>query len=74
MATMYVTFGQVHEHWIDDKWFNKDCVAVIECKDATDGRTKAMSAFGKEFCFTHFEADFDQARLDQFYPRGLIEL
>jgi len=26
----FVTFGQVHKHEIDDKLFDKDCVAIVD--------------------------------------------
>ena len=44
-----ITFGQIHVHSVNGKTFDKDCVAVIECEDYTDGRNKAFEYFDDKF-------------------------
>lgn len=69
----YVTFGQVHRHVINGIIFDRNCVAVINCTDARDGRKKAFEYFGDKFFTTYFEDYFNHDDL-KYYPRGLIEV
>ena len=55
----YVTFGFDHKHVIDEKEIDKDCVAVISCADAAEGRKIAFELFGRKFCFEYPEDHFD---------------
>ena len=71
MSKTYVTFGQSHIHKWGDKIFDKDCVAVIECKSATQGRSMAFDFFDKKFCFEYHENEWDKADM-KYYPRGYI--
>ena len=73
MAKTFITFGQNHTHSINGKILDKDCVAVITCKDAKDGRQKAFEYFGPKFCFEYFEVNWDESKM-VFFPRGYIEL
>lgn len=68
----YITFGQVHEHIIDGKVFNKDCVAVIESDNIQEGRKLATELFGTQFCFEYPENSFDHSSM-AYYPRGFIK-
>lgn len=70
---VYVTFGQSHYHKIDDKIFDKNCVAVIKCKSAEEGREKAFKTFGTKFCFEYPEKYFDHSKM-VFFPRGFIQV
>ena len=67
----YVTFGQTHVHSINGKTFDKDCVAVIECKDADEGRELAFEYFNGKFCFEYYEDEFDTSKM-RYFPRGLL--
>lgn len=69
----YVTFGQIHTHSINGKTFDKDCVAVIECKDAKEGRERAFEYFDSKFCFEYPEDSFNHDDM-KYYPRGLINV
>ena len=69
----YVTFGQVHAHSISGITFDKDCVAVINCKNKQEGREKAFEYFDGKFCFEYHESEFDVTSL-VYFPRGLIEV
>ena len=69
----YVTFGQDHIHSISGKTLDKDCVAVIECIDAEDGRAMAFEYFGRQFCFEYPEEHFDMDSM-RYYPRGFINV
>lgn len=82
---IYVTFGQSHRHVIaisnvgpkethyTERVFDKDCVAVIECKDHNEGRDIAFKTFGPQFCFTYTVDRIDDNFMKHF-PRGLLEV
>lgn len=69
----YITFGQVHYHKIDNRIFDKDCVAVIEAENASIGREIAFKLFGNKFCFSYTEDTFDYTSM-KFFPRGFIQI
>lgn len=69
----YVTFGQDHAHAINDKTFDKDCVAIINCDSKAHGRTLAFEYFGLQFCMEYSEVYWTKDKL-RFYPRGYIEV
>ncbi len=69
----YVTFGFVHTHSVNDKTFDKNCVAVIECKDGNQGRDLAFEYFGRKFAFEYFDTQFNHEHM-KYYPRGYIEV
>lgn len=69
----YVTFGQIHAHAISGKLFDKDCVAVIEAKDASDGRQIAVDAFGDKFFTSYTEDQFDHNNM-KYFPRGFVKV
>lgn len=71
---IYVTFGQVHTHSIDGKTFDKDCVAVIDCLDAEQGRRYAFTFFGNRFFTTHTDKEQMDKDVADFYHRGYIEV
>lgn len=73
MPKTYVTFGQSHEHNIDGKIFDKNCVAAIEAETAAQGREKAFELFNAKFCFEYFDKEFDMKNL-HFFPRGIINV
>lgn len=69
----YITFGQDHVHEINNKIFDKNCVAVINSSSVKEGREKAFEIFGTKFCFEYPEDFFDSDILE-FFSRGLIEV
>ena len=69
----YITFGQAHIHKINNKIFDKDCIAVIECNTPEEGRKKAFEIFGTKFCFEYPESYFDHSKMN-FFPRGYIKV
>jgi len=69
----FVTFGQSHTHKINNKIFDKDCVAVIESNSPKEGRKKAFEIFGPKFCFEYPEDHWDDANL-KYFPRGYLEV
>lgn len=69
----YVTFGQTHVHNVNGKTFDKDCVAVIECKDEQEGRNLAFDYFGPMFFTTYSEDKFDPRNME-YFPRGFIKV
>jgi len=70
---IYVTFGQVHVHSVNGKTFDKDCVAIFEAKDYSDGRKKAFEYFGSKFFTTYLAKDVSPDFMN-FFPRGIIEV
>jgi hypothetical protein len=65
----FVTFGQSHVHSIDDKTFDKDCVAVVN-----GDRDKVFEIFGPKFCFEYPEDFWDESKMMKYFPRGYIEV
>ncbi len=66
---IYITFGQIHIHKINHKTFDKDSVAVLDCKDHAQGREIAFNLFGDKF-FTTYTDEPDI----KYFPRGIIEV
>ena len=64
----YVTFGQIHRHEINNQVYDKDCVAVMHCEDAAEGRDLAFRYFGPKFCFEYHEKPPEM----KYFPRGFI--
>lgn len=60
MKKTYVTFGETHNHEIRGVKFGQNTIAVIECKDALDGRNQAFQLFGDQFAFEYHEYDFEE--------------
>ena len=69
--TTYITFGQVHRHSINGKYFDKDCIAAIPSRTPNEGRRKAFELFGTKFAFEYFDSEIENVKLD-YYPRGII--
>jgi hypothetical protein len=70
----YVTFGQNHVHNLGGKTFDKNCVAVIEARDAAEGRKKAFEYFGPYFCFEYPEDYWDESERLKYFPRGYVHV
>ncbi len=70
----YVTFGFDHIHKVNGKVFDKDCIAVIECRDAKEGREMAFEYFDDKFCFEYPEGYWDADKDMSYYPRGYINV
>lgn len=73
MYKTYVTFGQAHVHEIGGDVFDKDCVAVIDCDSAKDGRDKAFEFFDRKFCFSYFGEEFNHDNM-KYFPRGFVNV
>jgi len=52
MKTSYFTFGQIHEGWVNGKYFNKNTVVKIT---AEEPRTKMVELFGLKWAFEYDE-------------------
>lgn len=76
MAKVYITFGQPQTHTINGKTLDKDCIAVIKCKDHEEGRALAFEWFDGVFHNCYEETYFNSKKEEilQFFPRGLIEV
>lgn len=71
MNKYYISFGQSHEHIIDKRVFNKDCICVIEEDNYEKARERAFKLFGNKFCMVYTEASQPDMK---WFPRGLIKL
>jgi len=69
---IYISFGQDHEHVIDDIVFDKDCLACIEATSHRAARDIAFSVFGPVFATSYLEEDLP--KIIKYFPRGIIEL
>lgn len=67
---IYITFGQVHAHRVNNQTFDKDSVAAITCEDHEDGRRIANELFGDKFCFSYDEMPPKKLA---YFPRGIID-
>ena len=69
---LYITFGQAHAHSVNNKTFDKDSVAAIECDSYEHGRDTAFELFGDKFAFSHTEKEI----IDKlhYFPRGIMEV
>ena len=67
----YITFGQSHVHRVNNKTFDKDCVAVIEAPTMEEGRKQAFSLFDAKFHNQY--NNLEDVKLE-YYPRGLIHV
>ena len=66
---IYITFGQVHVHSVNDKTFDKDCVAVIDAESELEGRKIARELFDNKY-FTSY-TEFSDDKLE-YFPRGFL--
>ena len=67
---VYVTFGQVHVHRVNNKTFDCDSVACIEANSAEEGRKLAFEYFGDKFHNTYYGTPPDMS----YFPRGIISV
>lgn len=70
MHRAYFTFGQAHVHCVNGKTLDKDCLGVIEAKDATECRELAFEWFEGRFHNQYNEEPGDE--IMQYYPRGFV--
>lgn len=69
----YVTFGQEHAHRANGNTFDKDSIAVIEAKNAEEGRNLAFELFGFKFGTSYPEESWKEAEMMSFFPRGYLK-
>lgn len=69
MTKIYITFGQVHTHRVNNQTFDCDCVAVIHCNDHGHGREIAFEHFGPKFAFS-----YDDPPNMYYFPRGIMNV
>lgn len=70
---LYITLGQDHRHEIEGKVYDKDCIAVVNCKDYKEGRKLAFEYFGDKFG-TSYTRDKIDLKFMLPFPRGQIIL
>ncbi len=73
---IYITFGQVHTHRVNENTFDCNCVAIINARNEEEGRKLAFDYFGPKWHNSYHESDFNNRRdeIMKYYPRGLIEV
>jgi hypothetical protein len=65
---LYLSFGRQHNHSIDGKTYNKDCLALIEGPDLTTCRKYAGAYFGNAYAVEYLGIPPDLC----CYPQGII--
>lgn len=73
MARFIITFGQVHSHRVNNRTFDRDCVAVINSDSEEEARKIAFSLFGDKWHESIPEAQYDEEGLGVYFPRGKVE-
>lgn len=73
MPKMYVTFGRVHKHVIENNILDVECVAVINVTCYPEGIQKVKKLFGQDYNMYYFDKDFPLSTL-KYYSRGFIKL
>ena len=74
-----LTFGQAHSHIIGDKFFDKDCIALIESDGADQAREIAFDYFDNKWCFIYHDNHAESFRktlenIEKHFPRGIVNL
>lgn len=69
MPNFYITLGQVHQHIVDGKKWDKDSVMEVVADNISVVEDYAFQEFGKSWCMVSNEAGHDQ----RFYPKGIIK-
>lgn len=69
---IYITFGQIHVHRVNNITFDKDSIAKINCSSYADGREKAFKFFGAKWHNCYIEEDITDKVLS-YFPRGILE-
>ena len=68
-----ISFGQTHEHKVQGKVLDKDCLARIECNSYEQGIERALHLFKNKFANYYRLKDLTKEHLD-LYPRGIINI
>lgn len=67
-----VTFGQVHVHRVNNTTFDKDCVAVITCRNYADGYKKAFELFNDKWHDCVPRKKWNELSM-KYFPRGYLK-
>jgi len=65
----FVTFGQIHTHYVNGKTFDKDTVAVIKVPKGSNAREIVESYFGLVFAFDYPQEYWNRQKAD-YFPKG----
>ena len=67
---IYITFGQIHHHFVNGQYFTCNTVAVLlNCRSQNDGMNKANELFDDKWSMIYT----DKPNMD-YYPDGLITI
>ncbi len=72
MNKYYITFGQVHVHSVNEKTFDKDCLAEIEAETLGEAHDKAMEIFNGVFHQCVREEKLPEYL--KYFPRGVLKV
>lgn len=73
MIKVYITFGQIHSHIVNNKKLNKDTVGIIEANDYEQGRNLAFDWFKGKFHCCILESDWNDEDMT-YYPDGYVNI
>jgi len=67
---LFITFGQIHAHRVNNITFDCNKVAVIECDDYAHGRKRAFELFGDKFFTSYLKDEIDM----KYFPEGAYDV
>jgi alpha-L-fucosidase len=69
MRKFYITFGQIHQHYKNGIFLDKDCVVEIEAENEDEARNWARRAFGHTYSMIYkYKPEM------HYFSRGIIKL
>jgi hypothetical protein len=76
MSKMYITFGQIHCHRINNNTLDCDSLGVIECGSESEGRAYAFEVTENgKFHQSYYEPSLEKLEeILQYFPRGIVEM
>ena len=73
MAKIFITFGQIHVHKINDHTLDRDCVAIINGSTVEEADKLAFEWMEGKF-HEHVPEQYWDDEDMKYYPRGYIEV
>lgn len=69
-SKFYVSFGHGHNHILNNKIFNKNCVCEIVAENLEHAREIAFKFFGAKWCWIYCEHEVKI----KLFSRGIVKL
>ena len=70
---IYISFGQVHAHRVNNKTFDCNTLAEISCESHKHGRELAFEYFGDKFFSSYTEAEIADPEFMKWFPHGILK-